>query len=112
MNTDVPKIAAATGFTEQEIQSVKDFIFNEVHDLGEGKIGRFQPDYMMAESWRRLISGTPEPHDITMIKHEILEKKLMQEGYSQQEAHIITSKKYNYGREAMEYYDKIKKYKD
>ena len=64
---------------------------------------------MMAESWRRLIEGQPKPHDLTLINHEIMEKELMQKGYSQEEAHIITSKKYNYGKEAAEFYDKIKK---
>ena len=31
----------------------------------------------------------------------------MEQGYTQDKAHIITSKKYNYAREAEEYYDKI-----
>lgn len=35
----------------------------------------------------------------------------MKKGYSQAEAHSITSGKYNYGKEANEFYDKIKKYK-
>lgn len=57
------------------------------------------------------MNGTPEPHDLTMIKHEIMEKELMEQGLNQDKAHIITSKKYNYDKEATEFYDKIEKYR-
>nr|DAX81095.1 MAG TPA: argininosuccinate lyase [Caudoviricetes sp.] len=46
-----------------------------------------------------------------VIKHELLEKSLVEKGYTQKEAHKIASKMYNYGKEAEEYYDRIKKYK-
>lgn len=111
MRTDVMKIAKVTGFSEEDIQLVKDFVFLQKHDLGNGTLEYFEPDYMMAESWRRLQSGTPEPHDITLLKHELMERKLMQSGIPQDEAHRITSKTYNYGKEAQEFYDKIEKYK-
>ena len=72
----------------------------------------FAPDFAMGESWRRLILGKPEPHDITLIKHEIMESELMEQGYSQNEAHILASKKYNYGEETKKFYGKIEKYSD
>lgn len=112
MKNDVSKIANVTEFSEDEIWTVKKFIFYDKHDLGGEMPERFEPDYMMSESWRRLIAGKPLPHDITMIKHEILEKNLMDNGYSQHDAHILASKKYNYAKEADEFYGKIKKYKD
>lgn len=112
MKTDVSRISKTTGYSKAEMQEVKDYIFNELHDLGGIELERFEPDYMMAESWRRLIDGKPEPHDLTMIRHEIFEKELIKQGYSQAEAHIKASKKYNYSKEANEYYDKNKKYKD
>ena len=68
------------------------------------------PDYMLAESWRRLIEGSPVPHDLTLLNHEMLEQKLITEGLSQDEAHKVASQTYNYGKEASEYYGKIKKY--
>lgn len=111
MTTDVAKISKATGISEKEIQDIKNYIFLEKHDLGGEKKEYFAPDYMMAESWQRLISGKPEKHDITLLKHEIMEKKLMQSGMSQEMAHIETSKVYNYSKEAGEFYAKIKKYK-
>lgn len=111
MTTDVEKIANTTGYSEKDIQSVKNYIFYDKHDLGEFGIKQFEPDYMMGESWRRLMDGKPEPHDLTLIHHEIMEKELIEKGISQDKAHIITSKKYNYEKEAAEYYGKIKKYK-
>jgi len=107
MQTDVKHIAENTGYSEDTIQSIKDFIFNEKHDLGD-RYDYFDPDYKMAQSWQRLIDGKNIlPHDLTLIKHEEMEKELMSRGYSQAEAHLITTKKYNYEKEAREYYDKI-----
>lgn len=111
MTTDAKKISESTGLSEKENQDVKNFIFNDKHDLGNGRFQRFDPDYMMAESWRRLMEGNPEQHDLTMINHEIMEHKLMLNGMTQDEAHILTTKTYNYDKEAKEYYAKIKKYK-
>ncbi|PTL29013.1 hypothetical protein C7122_03945 [Lachnospiraceae bacterium oral taxon 096] len=67
---------------------------------------------MMAQSWQRLMQGKPESHDFTLINHEIImEKDLMKKGLSQAEAHKKTSEVYNYGKEAEEFYGRIKKYK-
>ena len=111
MTTDVKKIAETTGYSEQDIQGIKNYIFIDEHDLGDQGVRQFDPDYMMGESWRRLIEGKPEQHDLTLIHHEILEKKLMQDGMSQEKAHIKASAKYNYDKEAREFYGKIKKFK-
>ena len=111
MTTDVAKISNATGMSKADVQSVKDFIFLDKHDLGNGKREYFEPDYMMAESWRRLVDGKPEKHDITLLNREIMEKQMMQQGFSQEEAHLQTSKKYDYAKESDEYYAKITKHK-
>ena len=111
MKTDVSRIANATGFAEEDIRAIKYYIFMEKHDLGGKEPEYFAPDYMMAESWQRLIDGKPELHDITLLNHEIMERDLMKKGIPQDEAHIKASGKYNYAKEAGEYYAKIKKYK-
>ena len=110
MKTDVARIAETTGRSVEEIQAIKNFIFMDEHDLADGR-HRFEPDYMMAESWRRLIDGKPEPHDLTLINHEVMEKELMAQGLSQDEAHTMTTRVYNYQTEAAEYYAKIKKFR-
>lgn len=107
MKTDCKRIAKNTGFDESEIQQVKDFIFMQKHDLGDGKLSYFYPSYEMAQSWQRLIDGKNiQKHDITLIRHELMEQRLMQQGLSQREAHMKTEKVYNYGKESRDYYDK------
>ena len=97
---DVAKIARSSGYSEDVIRSVKSYLFIDEHDLG-GRVAPFYPDYDIAESWRRLSEGNPYPHDILLIEHEVMEMSLIKGGLSQQEAHNMTNKKYNY-REAVD----------
>lgn len=105
MTTDVKRIAENTGYTASDIQRIKNFIFLDKHDLGDGKISQFDAPFEMAESWQRLIDGKRiQPYDLTLLKHEMMERELMLQGFTQDEAHVITSRKYNYAQEAYEYY--------
>ena len=107
MTTDVHRIAENTGFSEERIQEIKDYIFVEQHDLGGKEKERFDSSYQMAESWQRLIEGKNiQPHDLTLLRHEMMERALVASGMAQSEAHTITSMTYNYGKEAHEFYDK------
>ncbi len=108
---DVNKLAETAGLKQEDVQAVKNYIFMDRHDLGGKAPERFAPDYMMGESWRRLSEGKPEPHDFTLLKHEQMEYNLVAEGCTQYDAHILASRKYNYSKEAEEFYGKIKKYK-
>ena len=65
----------------------------------------------MAQSWQRLIQGNYESHDLIMLKHEIMERELIEQGMFQAEAHIKTSLSYDYDREATDYYASLKKNK-
>lgn len=112
MTTDYRRIAENTGYTEEQIKQIKDFIFVNKHDLGQGELEYFAPSYEMAQSWQRLIEGKNiQPHDLTLLKHEIMEKELMLKGMTQDEAHIATSKMYNYKKECEEYYAEFEKHK-
>ena len=112
MKTDVSRIAKNTGMPEADVKNIKDYVFFEVHDLGAEGFKRFDPSYYMAESWRRLIDGRDiQPHDLLMLKHELLERELVKSGVSQREAHRQVSKKYDYGREATKYHARISKRK-
>ena len=112
MSTDVSRIAKNTGFPESLIQKIKNFVFLEEHDLGGPVPERFAPSFAMAQSWQRLISGNPEPHDITLLLHEQMEKELMDSGLSQDDAHIATSEVYNYAKESDDYYAALKENKN
>lgn len=112
MKTDVARIAKNTGYPENVIQKIKNFIFLEKHDLGDLEPRRFDPSFAMAQSWQRLINGTQKPHDLTMLKHEVLEKELMDRGLSQDDAHIEASRQYNYAKESDDYYAALKEHKN
>lgn len=111
MKNDVEQISKNTSFDIKKISEIKDFIFYQKHDLGNGVPEYFYPSYEMAQSWQRLIDGKNiQKHDITLLQHEIMEKQLIENGYSQTEAHNITEKKFNYSKEAKEYYANIDKH--
>lgn len=111
MKTDVERIASNTGFGKSDISNIKDYILMQKHDLGGDEPEYFYQSYEMAQSWQRLIEGKNiQKHDITLLHHEITERKLMKQGYSQNEAHKITEQEFNYGKECKEYYAEISKH--
>ena len=112
MNTDTFRIAQNTGFPESDIRKVKQYLFMDEHDLGDGRLSRFDCDFSIAQSWQRLIDGKPEPHDITLLRHEIMERGLVESGMPQRDAHIETSKTYNYKKEADAYYGSLRENKN
>ena len=112
MKTDYKRIAKNTGYTEEQVREIKNFIFLEKHDLGNGKFDYFHPSYEMGQSWQRLIDGKNiQPHDWILLKHEIMERELMSKGLTQGEAHIETSKVYDYKKESDKYYAELGKHK-
>lgn len=113
MKTDVARIAKNTGYGSDQIMQIKQYLFFDSHILSGGKRERFAPDYDMAQSWKRLLEGVDiQEHDLTLLKHEMMEMELVASGMSQAEAHKRTSAIYNYAKEVEEYNDRIKKYKD
>ena len=97
MRTDCKRIAANTGFREEDIRRIKNHVFYEEHLLYDGEMSRFEPSYHIAQSWQRLIDGKNiEPRDIIMLEHEFLESVLMKDGLDYSTAHDMTEKIYNY----------------
>ena len=110
-HSDVQRIAKNTGFTTQQVLMIKNYLFVDAHEL-DGGYRRFDVSFEIAESWRRL-AFDPEnikPHDITLLNHELMEMRLVSDGSTQDEAHTITSRKYDYSKESAEYYFSIQKY--
>ena len=96
MTTDCARIAANTGFREQDIRVIKNHVFIEEHDLQNGR-KRFFPDYEMAQSWQRLIDGRNiQERDIVLLNHEYIESIFMKDGLSAVDAHEKAQRIYNY----------------
>ena len=99
MKTDCKRIAANTGFREKDIRRIKNHIFYEEHNLGDGDFGRFDESYEIARSWQRLLDGREiEERDIVLLNHEFLESILMSDGLSYHDAHTKTSILYDYSK--------------
>jgi len=107
--SDVARIAENTGYPAEIIQTIKNYLFIDSHDLEDG-YHPFDPCFEIAESWQRLSFDFKyvKPHDFTLIKHEIEEMRLVEKGYDQQSAHDLTEKTYNYEQESREYYKHLK----
>jgi SPP1 gp7 family putative phage head morphogenesis protein len=93
----VKSISQNSGFSEAYVSKVFDHVFVNEYDLYGGK-RRFESDYDMAESFRRLREGKNiQEHDIILLRHEHLEYGLMNKlGISYDEAHELTQRKYDY----------------
>lgn len=93
----VKSISKNSGFSEVYISKVYEHVFLNEYEL-YGGIKRFEPDYDMAESFRRLREGKDvQEHDIILLKHEHLEYGLMNKlGLSYDDAHELAQNKYNY----------------
>ncbi len=96
--SDIKAISKNTGYSKQEIETVKAHLFINKYDLGEDEPTTFYPSYDIAVSWQNLIEGKHiEEKDIILLKHELYEYNLMQnEGLPYLEAHERTQKLYNY----------------
>ena len=72
-NRHVPPIPL-TGLKESQVTRIKDHIFNKEHSLID-RVGRFDPNYDMAQAWKRLSNGTFAKSDIDLLNHELFESR-------------------------------------
>lgn len=95
---EIVKVSNNSGLSQSDVEKIYNHIFINEYDLEDGR-KRFDPNYDMAESWRRLseIGGKNiQPHDLVMLNHELMEHDLMAKGMNYDEAHKLTNKTYNY----------------
>lgn len=95
---EIARVAHNSGFSEEEIEKIYNHVFINKHYL-EHSYKRFDPNYDMAESWRRLseVGGKEiQEHDLIMLNHELLEQEFMSKGIPYEQAHEETNKIYNY----------------
>ena len=95
---DTETISKNTGISVDDIQKVKEHIFENRYNLGGPEPERFDADYDIAVSWQRLIEGKSiQDMDIVLLNHELLESRLMnEEGKEYGEAHREAEKEFSY----------------
>lgn len=100
MTTDCERIANKTGYDISFVKEVKSHLFMTKHDLGNGELEYFFPDYEIAQSWQRLMDDNMkiQPHDLILLEHEYAELSFMKDGMTQHEAHKKAEELYNYSR--------------
>lgn len=106
MSSDIKMIAENTGLSERIILDIKNYLFM-VPQFINGEYGFFETDFSIAQSWQRLMSKDKndiKPHDISLIRHRLLEMELVNKGMSYVEAHKKAMLQYDYIKESAEYY--------
>jgi hypothetical protein len=104
----VDRLAKNAGISKATAKDIYEHVFIKEHMLG-GVSKRFDPDYDMAESFRRLLEGKNiKPHDIVMLKHEELEQNLMKRyNMIYEEAHEKANQSYNYSEALREFLEGV-----
>ena len=115
-STDAKKIAENLGKEESDIAKIKAYLFEDesLFDSDLKAYRRFDPDCAIAQSWQRLMTGKDiKPHDRTLIEHELLEMKIKRENPDMEhwKAHELATEKFDYPKEALEYYGNLEKHK-
>jgi hypothetical protein len=100
---DVPAIAENTGFSVEDVETVKRHVFFNEYSLGEDEPRRFDPSYDIAISWQRLVDNKNiREMDVVLLRHELLEHKYMLDGMPYAQAHELTNRQYNYEKYTVE----------
>ena len=94
---DISVIAKNTGFSENQIMSIKEHLFINNIRFSDGTVRRFDSDYEQAQAWQRLINGKFLKQDIIFLNHELEELEYMKNNNVVYEiAHEYANKKYNW----------------
>lgn len=108
---DLQRLKSYEPFTVTELAQVKLFLFFDKHSLHDGYL-RYMPSLEIASSWHRLCYQRDEVQyfDRLLIPHEYYEMALMNEGFSQEDAHKQSSLIFPYQFEYARFYgDELRK---
>ncbi|MFJ1748705.1 hypothetical protein ACIOJD_21005 [Streptomyces sp. NPDC088116] len=99
----VQRANGSSGFSAEEIASVKKHVFDTEHPIVDPETGKvvvrkFDADAEIADAWIRLRSGNSLPEDHLLLEHEIAELGYLRDhpGSTYQEAHRFANKDYNW----------------
>lgn len=96
---EIATVAKNSGFSEDDVSKVFAHIFELEHLFSDGSIHKFDTDFDMAQSWIRIREGKNiQPHDILLLKHELMEAEIMGTGTTipYEPTHDKVSETYNY----------------
>ncbi|MFE9890083.1 hypothetical protein [Streptomyces scopuliridis] len=100
---DVSRANGTTGFTEEEISTIKKHVFDTEHPIEDYETGeivtrKFDADAEIADAWIRLRSGNALPEDHVLLEHELAELSYLHThpGATYQEAHRVANQNYNW----------------
>lgn len=105
----INRLVQNTGISQKAAKNIYEHVFINEHIFRDGSKKRFDSDYDMAESFRRILEGKNiKPHDIIMIKHENLELNLMRKyNMVYEDAHELTETKYNYAKSLVKFLEEM-----
>lgn len=109
--TVINKIAKNGNISKKSAKNIYNHVFVESHRFADGSTHMFDPDYDMAESFRRILDGKDiKSHDIVLIKHENLELNLMKKyNLVYEDAHNLAVRKYDYEKALDEFLKEVEK---
>lgn len=104
----IDKISKNTNMGKKAAANIYEHVFIKEHLFKDGTIKQFDPDYDMAESFRRILEGKSiKPHDLIMLKHENLELNLIKKyNMIYEDAHNLANMKYNYQKALDEFLER------
>jgi uncharacterized protein with gpF-like domain len=103
---EIAAVAKNSGFSEDDVSKVFAHVFELEHLFSDGSIHKFDTDFDMAQSWIRLREGKNiQPHDILLLKHELMEAEIMGTGTTipYEPTHDKVSETYNYKAALIKY---------
>lgn len=105
----IKRIAKNANISKKSAQNIYEHVFINEHIFKNGEVKAFDPDYDMAESFRRILEGKNiKPHDLIMLRHENLELNLMRKyNLVYEDAHELTNKKYDYQKALFDFLKEI-----
>lgn len=109
--TVINRIAKNGNISKKSAKNIYNHVFVESHRFADGSTHMFDPDYDMAESFRRILDGKDiKSHDIVLIKHENLELNLMKKyNLVYEDAHNLAVRKYDYEKALDEFLKEVEK---
>ena len=109
--TVINKIEKNGNISKKSAKNIFNHVFVESHRFADGSTHMFDPDYDMAESFRRILDGKDiKSHDIILLKHENLELNLMKKyNLVYEDAHNLAVRKYDYEKALDEFLKEVEK---